>query len=206
MPISILARIKSSIPPFQITIEEHNTGWDAAINEVGSPRTQIGTFQTLAEAKDAALAKVKESFPKDAEFPPTLTWTTSRAVLPPEEIVAEPPSLKKFTSVFLPVAVGLIATVLFFVFNRGVQIVTQGSASLEAEVRKATDAAITARHDVESLKTELSRYEPSGNAALELAPVKSDIKQLKERFDSFEIALGDTLDRRIAVPLMRKDI
>ena len=209
MPTEVTARVTALIPPFRIKIEEHQGGWDAAILKHGAPApNNIGTFSSRSEAEAAAQLKVKEYLEKDGKtFPSEITWTTTKAVLPPEP--PEQPikvSLKTLTSQLLPIIFGIGAIGLVPVITLTSRMLTPVSQTQDAEIRKLSVALADTEQEIGGLKKALKDSQAKPNSSAEVIGLKSDVERLEAQFTGLENALGDNIDRRIAVPMMRKDL
>jgi hypothetical protein len=209
MANEITARAIASVPPFRIRLQEHEGGWDVVISEQGtSNATDLGTFATLPEAKSAACAKVRAGLEIDGKtMPSKVTWATTRAILPPEPVEAsvQEPAWKKLVNVSLPLVAGIVAMALLTI-SLMVKQPPSVSPTQGAEIRELSAVLAETKQEIDAVKQALKTSEPNTTSSGDIVALRSDVERLKERFASFESALGDNLDKRIAVPLMRKDL
>jgi hypothetical protein len=210
MPNKITARSIASIPPFRIKLEEHEGGWDVVIGEPGdSNAINLGTFITRAEAEKAAVDKVTEELKKHGkEFPPTTTWTTTRALLLPEPVEGsvQGPTWRKLLNDFLPLTTGIVFIVLFSVISQMARQPYSVSPTQGSEIRKLSTVLADTKQEIDAVKQALKTSQSNSTSSGDVIALKSDVERLKERFAGFESALGDNLDKRIAFPMMRKDL
>jgi hypothetical protein len=208
----ITERATAGVPPFRMKLEKHDNGWDVIIDGPGNTgNNSIGTFSTRPEAEQAAYAKVREDLKKDEkEFPRTVTWTTTKAILTPEKPtqVVNLSAWKKLME-FFPTLMGIIAVISSILISQTAKTLSPVSPGDNAEIRKALKLLADSKQEMEALKLEIRNYpqNPQNSSSFgEAAGLKHDVEQLQERMASLETALGDNLDRRLAVPLMRKDL
>lgn len=196
-------RVTASIPPLSILIEYRQDAWHAKIGPDDNPTAHtVGTFESFKEAKTAVLARITDEFKKDDKvLPPTITWTSVKAMLPESNVNK---SVRKVSSEVVPVIIGAVGLVMSL-YVWGIGKTPGASLSSVADVLKLSVQIADTRTELRKLKEAIEAPSTNSNPS-DLSAVKSDVKSLKERFAGFETALGESLDKRLAVPMLRKDL
>jgi hypothetical protein len=160
----------------------------------------LGDFESYSQAVEVIYPYLREELKKsDKELPPKISWTTSRAFVA-QERTAQSRSKNSVSAV--ATLIGFVAIAMALPFWRTATAPAVSPTSGIDIKRLSTEIAGT-KQEVESLKA-IIQGSPSGTK--ELGTLTSDVDALKTRLNVFEAALGDNLDRRLAVPMLRKDL
>jgi len=163
----------------------------------------LGTYQDKDEAERKAEAKARTIVPANEQLPPPLSWGKFNTKLKVEETQV---GSKQKVFATLGLLVGLIATFLALTIAFPGPSLTEQAEIQSREIAELKKLAEVERADIEGLRKVTVTGSSEIGMNQRIAQLENTLGTLKERLANYEAAIGDEPAKKLAVPMLRKDM
>ncbi len=196
-------------PSWRIGIFRADGSWEARLlNQSEGYLQTLGTFASLSEAKEQGIVLAKEVLKsKNVETHSDILWaepiSAQKQRVAANEKVRSVERFRSYISVAMGVVAATTAALLGLVSSeRFIAKDTNTTTQLQEIDNRlaATEAKLN------SLSADLGKVVPESKLTQLTESLREDITRLKERLDNYEAAIGDEPAKRLALPILRRDM
>jgi hypothetical protein len=191
-------------PDWKINIRETESGWTGRLDYNHSDLVyDLGTYQLKDDAEREAEAKARTIVPVNEQIAAPLIWSKFSTKLEVEETQA---SKRGELFKILGLLVGTFSIVVAFAISfPGPSLTTQAETQSHeiAELKKVVEVE---RADIEGLRKVTATGPSEIGITQRVAQLENSLDTLKERLANYEAAIGDEPAKKLAVPMLRKDM
>jgi hypothetical protein len=192
-------------PEWKINLRETPNGWTSRLDFNHSDLIyDLGTYQDKDEAEREAEAKARTIVPANEQLPPPLTWSKFSTTLKVEE--TKPASRRQQLLAGLGLLVGIIATFLALTISFPGPSLTEQAQIQGRDISELKKLIEGERADIEGLRKVTVTGPSEIGMNQRIAQLENSLGALKERLANYEAAIGDEPAKKLAVPMLRKDM
>ena len=191
-------------PDWIINLKETASGWLCRLDYNHSDLVfDLGTYQQKDEAEREAEAKARTVVPANEQLPPPLAWRKFNTELKVEEKQA---GTRQQVFTILGLLVGLIAILLALTISFPGPSLTEQAQTQGREIAELKKLVEAERTDIEGLRKVTVTGPSEIGLNQRIAQLENTLSTLKERLTNYEAAIGDEPAKKLAVPMLRKDM